>query len=88
MLYKDDNTAINPPDWHGEMKTAIESLTDCNDPRQLPRILGYKLRTYQKRIIGGRFIDKASEGARAGVLWVVRSAKEFRGANESGTAAT
>jgi hypothetical protein len=85
ILYTNLPTEI--PDWHADMKAAIETLTNCNEPRHLPHRLGCKLRTYQKRIIGGRFIAKAGKGARAGVLWVVRSAEEFHAENGSGAGA-
>jgi hypothetical protein len=82
VLYADPS--LNPPDWRGEMKVAIETLTDCNDARRLARLLGYKLRTYQRRIFDGRFLDNVGEGSRAGVLWVVRSAKDFHDTSQSG----
>jgi Domain of unknown function (DUF3854) len=63
----------SPPAWHAEMRSAVESLVGRGDSRAL----GNKLRSYRRRIFGGRFIDQAGREHRA-ARWVVRPASEFR----------
>jgi hypothetical protein len=60
------------PDWHADMKSALESLLRRPDAR----LLGNKLRTFRRRIFCGRFIDRAATEHRA-VRWAVFPASAF-----------
>jgi hypothetical protein len=66
-----------PPDWHAEMRDAIEALVGRGDSRAL----GTRLRSYRRRIFGGRFIDRAGQQRRA-ARWAVYPAAEFRARRE------
>jgi hypothetical protein len=60
------------PDWHGDMRAAVEGLVGKGDSR----LLGNKLRSYRRRVFQGRFIDKAGEQQRA-ARWAVYPAGAF-----------
>jgi hypothetical protein len=61
------------PTWISEARAAIDVLLDRLDGRSL----GNKLRTYRRRIVDGRFFDKA--GARQNAIrWAVYRADEFQ----------
>jgi hypothetical protein len=70
-LYKSPPTPL--PDWHEDMKAALEALVGRADSRSL----GNKLRNYRRRIFAGRFIDYASTKQRA-ARWAVFPASAFR----------
>jgi hypothetical protein len=73
-LFKDKRAANSPapPDWHGDMRAAIESLIGRGDSRAL----GIKLRQYRRRIFGGRYFDRAGQEHRA-IRWHVYPASAF-----------
>jgi hypothetical protein len=76
-LYK--NPPKPAPDWHTDMRAAVEALVGKADSR----LLGNKLRSYRRRVFQGRFIDKAGEQRRA-ACWAVFPAGQFRnGVNET-----
>ena len=62
-----------PPDWHHDMKDAIEQLVGRLDSRPL----GTLLRSHKRRIFNGRFLDRAGVSHKA-VRWAVFPASEFR----------
>jgi hypothetical protein len=62
----------SPPDWHADMRSAVETLAGRGDSRAL----GNKLRSYRRRIFSGRFIDQAGTQHRA-ARWVVLPASDF-----------
>lgn len=57
-----------------ELKDAIEGLAGRLDSR----ILGYKLRSYRRRMFGGKYLDHAGRDHQA-VRWVVRDKGAFQG---------
>jgi hypothetical protein len=59
--------ASAPPDWHGELRTAIEEL--CG--KLCGRTLGYRFRHFLHRNFGGRMLDKAAADHGSN-RWVVR----------------
>jgi hypothetical protein len=67
----------DPPEWHAEMRDAIEALVGRGDSRAL----GTRLRSFRRRIFGGRFIDRAGQQRRA-ARWAVYPAAEFRARRE------
>jgi hypothetical protein len=71
-LWPRKQPAESPPDWHVEMRDAIETLVGRADGRAL----GNKLRSCRRRIFEGRFIDKAGQEQRA-ARWAVYSAGDF-----------
>jgi hypothetical protein len=76
-LYK--NPPKPAPDWHADMRAAVEALVGKGDSR----LLGNKLRSYRRRVFQGRFIDKAGEQRRA-ACWAVFPAGQFRnGVNQT-----
>jgi hypothetical protein len=60
------------PDWHPEMRDAVEGLCGKADARSL----GNKLRHYSRRVFGDRYIDRLGTAHNA-ARWVVRLASEF-----------
>jgi hypothetical protein len=70
LLYK---TPPDPlPNWHSDMKDALEALVSKPDARGL----GARLRSYRRRIFQGRFIDQAGTEHRA-ARWAVFPAAAF-----------
>jgi hypothetical protein len=69
-LYKSPPTPT--PAFHDDMKDALEGLLSKPDARGL----GFKLRSYRKRIFGGHFFDQCGSHGRA-IRWGVFSANEF-----------
>jgi hypothetical protein len=61
------------PEHYRDMRAAIESLLGKGDTRGL----GYKLREYQRRPIGGRYIDRAGEKDHS-IRWAVYPATELQ----------
>jgi hypothetical protein len=72
-LYKNKNPLTAAPDWHGDMRAAVEALVGKADSR----LLGNRLRSYRRRVFQGRFIDKAGQQQRA-TRWAVYPAGRFR----------
>lgn len=70
LLYK--TPPDPPPEWHGDMKDALEALVGKPDARGL----GTRLRSYRRRLFQGRFIDQAGTQQRA-ARWAVFPATEF-----------
>lgn len=70
QMYK--NAPDLQADWHADLTVAIEMLLAKPDARSL----GTKLRSYRRRIFGGRFIDRAGDDHRA-ARWAVFPATEF-----------
>ncbi len=70
QLYKEPPTPT--PDYHDDLRDALESLLGKPDSRKL----GILLRSYRRRIFRGLFIDQNGSENRA-VRWVARSATEF-----------
>jgi hypothetical protein len=71
-----------PPEWHAGLKDAVEALAGRLDAQRL----GYRLRGYRRRVIGGLYLDRAGSHARA-VRWAAFPASDFRrrgGAGEDG----
>jgi hypothetical protein len=69
-LYK--NPPASPPEFHADLKAALEALLGKPDARSL----GNRLRTYKRRIFQGRFLDMAGTRQRA-ARWAVFPASEF-----------
>jgi hypothetical protein len=63
----------SPPDFHADLKDALEALLGKPDARGL----GNRLRTFRRRVFQGRFIDQAGTEQRA-ARWAVYPATEFR----------
>jgi hypothetical protein len=60
------------PDWHTDLREAVEALVGKLDVRGL----GNRLRTYRRRVVGDRFLDLAGTVQRA-ARWAVFPAGEF-----------
>jgi hypothetical protein len=76
LLYpKEESGFAKRPDWHSEMKVAIETLTECTEVGRLPRQLGTRLRDNRRRVFDGRMFDQAklTDGV---AKWIVRSAED------------
>jgi hypothetical protein len=71
QLYKEP--PANPPDYHTDLRDALEALLKKPDARAL----GNTLRLYRRRIFDGRFIDQAGTEKRA-ARWAAFPAAEFR----------
>jgi hypothetical protein len=71
MLY--EAPPADPPDFHADLRDALEALLG----KPSSRALGNKLRTYRRRVFQGRFIDQAGSEQRA-ARWAVFPATEFR----------
>jgi hypothetical protein len=72
VLYK--HPPESPPDFHADAKAALETLLGKPDARQL----GYRLRSYRRRIFQGRFLDRVAKEHQA-IRWAVFPAAEFGG---------
>jgi hypothetical protein len=70
-LYKSPPAPV--PDWHAEMKDALESLLGKPDTRGL----GNKLRAYRRRVFAGLYLDQVGISHHA-ARWAVYSARDFR----------
>lgn len=70
QLYKEPPNS--PPDYHADLKAALEALLGKPDSRGL----GNKLRAYRRRVFQGRFIDQAGTQQRA-ARWAVYPASAF-----------
>jgi hypothetical protein len=70
QLYKEPRDP--PPDFHADLKEALESLLDKLDARAL----GNKLRTYRRRVFRGRFFDQTGTKHHA-ARWAVYPADAF-----------
>jgi hypothetical protein len=70
LLYKKPPSPA--PDYHADMKDALEALLGRPDARGL----GTKLRSYRRRVFGGLFFDQAGTHSRA-IRWAVYPAKAF-----------
>jgi hypothetical protein len=64
--------AAPPPEWHAGLRDAIEALAGRLDPQRL----GYKLRGYRKRVVGGLYLDRAGTHAKT-VRWAAYPASAF-----------
>jgi hypothetical protein len=62
----------DPPDYHADLKDALEGLLGKLDAR----VLGNKLRSYRRRIFEGRYVDQAGTRQRA-ARWAVYPAAQF-----------
>jgi hypothetical protein len=71
QLYK--QPPANPPDFHADLRDALEALLGKPDARGL----GNRLRSYRRRIFDGRFIDQAGTEKRA-ARWAAFPAAAFR----------
>jgi hypothetical protein len=71
-----------PPAWHAEMRAAIDGLVGRGDATRL----GYKLRSFRRRIFTGRYIDHAGSERRA-IRWAAYPASTFRPDRPSSPAA-
>jgi hypothetical protein len=60
------------PEWAETAKAALDVLLDRVDAR----MLGNRLRSYRKRIVGGLFFDRAGERQNA-IRWAAYPAEEF-----------
>jgi hypothetical protein len=58
-----------------DLKAAVEDLAGRLDGRAL----GYKLRSFKRRLFGGWFLDHAAAGG-SGVRWAAFPADQFRSA--------
>jgi hypothetical protein len=67
-----DKPASPPPEYHADMRAAVEQLVGRSDSRAL----GNTLRRYRRRIFGGRFIDQAGKDHSA-ARWAVFNAADF-----------
>jgi len=76
-----DRVFINPPTvpekWFHDLRTALEELL----PRRESRHLGYRLRTFRRRIFAGRYLDSPRE-SHGSARWVVYPQTEFRGTRD------
>jgi hypothetical protein len=70
LLYK--QPPESPPDYHADLRDALEALLGRPDARGL----GNRLRSYRRRVFQGRFIDQAGTEQRA-ARWAVYPATEF-----------
>src|SRR5262249_24390142 len=66
--------------WYVGLRDAIEGMVGKLDARGL----GFKLRSYRRRIFGGRYIDRASS-AHGVIRWAVYPANHFSAAAASQT---
>jgi hypothetical protein len=71
QLYKEP--PAHPPEFHSDLRDALEALLGKPDSRAL----GNKLRSYRRRVFQGRFIDQAGSEQRA-ARWAVYPATDFR----------
>jgi hypothetical protein len=71
LLYKEPPD--NPPDFHADLRDALEALLGKPDSRGL----GNKLRFYRRRVFQERFIDQAGSKQRA-ARWAVFPSTDFR----------
>jgi hypothetical protein len=70
LLY--EKLPASPPEYHTDMRAAMEGLLGKPDARGL----GTKLRSYRHRVFQGRFFERAGTKQRA-VRWAVYPAKDF-----------
>ncbi len=68
-----DTPPEDAPDYYLDLRDALESLLGKLDARAL----GFKLRSYRRRVFDGRFIDAAGTAKRA-ARWAVYPAEAFR----------
>jgi hypothetical protein len=71
-LFKEPPSPL--PDFYSEMRNALESLLKKCDSGSL----SYKLRSFRRRVFGGRFIDKTGSDSQHTTRWTVFSAQLFR----------
>jgi hypothetical protein len=64
---------LDTPDYLGDLRDAVEALAGRLDARAL----GNRLRSYRRRVFGGRFVDQAGLQKRA-ARWAVFPAADFR----------
>jgi hypothetical protein len=62
-----------PPEWHAGLKDAVEALAGRLDAQRL----GYRLRGYRRRVLGGLYLDRAGSHAKT-VRWAAFPAEDFR----------
>jgi hypothetical protein len=67
------------PEWYAELRDAVEALAGRLDARAL----GNRLRSYRRRIFGGRYLDHAGTLRRA-ARWAVYPAGNFAQRQEPG----
>ena len=65
-----------------ELRAAIDDVAGKQDAR----LLGYRLRSFARRVFDGLFLDHAGEGGR-GVRWAAYAASDFRARHPAGAAA-
>jgi hypothetical protein len=70
LLYKDP--PVQPPEFHNDLRDALEALLGKPDSRGL----GNKLRSYRRRMFQRRFIDQTGTEQRA-ARWAVFPASDF-----------
>jgi len=58
------------PDQAADIKAAVEQLAGRLDPK----VLGYRLRAFKRRNVGGLMLDQVGSRAGGGVRWTVRPA--------------
>jgi hypothetical protein len=70
-LYKE--VWVHPPEFHTDLRDALEALLGKPDARRL----GNLLRSYRRRLFQGRYIDQTGSAQRA-ARWAVFPAEELR----------
>jgi hypothetical protein len=65
--------APTPQPWHGDFRSALESLLGKPDARAL----GTRLRSYRRRLFAGKYIDRVGTEHQA-AKWGVYDRKEFQ----------
>jgi hypothetical protein len=68
-----------PPDWHAGLRDAVEALAGRLDPQRL----GYRLRAFRRRVVGGLYLDRAGSHAKT-VRWAAYPASDFAGRGAGG----
>jgi len=72
-LYRDTEPWAGKP-WFAGLKMAIESVTDSD--KATASQLGYKLRAYQRRVLDGKYMDRAGSKSNA-IKWAVFDAADL-----------
>jgi hypothetical protein len=63
-----------PEEWFHELRAALEELS----PRRESRPLGYRLRSFRRRVFAGRYLDTPREKAHGSARWAVHPATGLR----------
>ncbi len=72
-----DRVFTHPPDVPEEWFQGLRAALEESLSRREPRALGYKLRSFRRRVHSGRFLDTTGED-HGSARWVVRPEAEFR----------